>query len=149
MADKAIRKWVADRPVPEFESTPFVEAPPLSECTVAIVTTAGLRRDGDTGWGKQDASFRVFERAERDIKLGHPSPNFDRSGYAADMNVVYPIDRLEEMAAEGIIGGVAPQHLTFMGAQDETMNTMRMDTGPAAAKILKDGGVNVVILTPV
>ena len=83
------------------------------------------------------------------MQLGHLSPNFDRSGFAADLNVVYPIDRLEEMASEGVIGKVADTHLSFMGAQDETMSSIRMDTGPAAAKLLKDQGTDIVLLTPI
>ena len=53
------------------------------------------------------------------------------------------------MAAEGRIGSVAPQHIAFLGAQGESLTTMIMDTGPAAAKVLKDEGVDVVLLTPV
>lgn len=149
MADEIIRANVKDLPVPEFENPAFVQPPPLSEATVAIVTTAGLRLKDEESWKPGDPSFRAFESSERDLRLGHLSPNFDRSGIAADLNVAYPIDRLNEMAEEGIISAVAPRHLTFMGAQDETMTTIRMDTGPAAAKLLKDDGVDVVLLTPV
>ncbi len=61
--------------------------------------------------------------------------------------MLYPIDRLEELAAEGVIGGVAPRHLSFMGALHDTLSTIRLDTGPAAAKLLRDDGVSVVLLT--
>ena len=84
------------------------------------------------------------------MQLSHFSPNVDRPGFAADLNVVYPIDRLHEMAASGEIGSVASRHLSFMGAQaDETYSTMLLDTGPAAAQILREDGVDVVLLTPV
>ena len=63
--------------------------------------------------------------------------------------MVYPADRLVEMAAEGVIGAVGRHHVAFLGAQDETMSTIRLDTGPAAAKILRDDDVDVVLLTPV
>ena len=53
------------------------------------------------------------------------------------------------MADEGVIGGVAPRHIAFMGAQDGNITTIRMDTAPAAAKLLKEDGVDVVLLTPV
>ena len=106
-------------------------------------------RPGEKGWGMADQSFRVFERDERDLICGHLSPNFDRSGLLADLNVAYPVDRLKELAAEGAIKAAAPRHLSFMGAQDETMTTIRMDTGPAAAKLLREDGVDVAILTPV
>ena len=141
---------VNDIPVPQFDSTPFTVSPPLAEATVAIVTTAGLFAAGQERWAAGgDQSFRVLDAADRDLSLGHWSPNFDRVGLVADLNVAYPADRLEEMAAEGVIGGVAPHHLSFMGAQDETMTTIRVDTGPAAAKVLRDDGVDVVLLTPV
>jgi D-proline reductase (dithiol) PrdB len=78
------------------------------------------------------------------------SPNWDRSGLAADLNVVLPHDRLVELAADGVIGAVAPRHYSFMGAQREaTMSTIRLDTGPQVAKLLRQDGVDVVLLTPV
>jgi D-proline reductase (dithiol) PrdB len=79
--------------------------------------------------------------------MAHWSLNFDRTGFTADVNVLFPIDRLEELAADGVIGGVAPRHLSFMGALHDTLSTIRLDTGPAAAKLLRDDGVGVVLLT--
>jgi len=77
------------------------------------------------------------------------SPNFDRSGFHADINVVYPIDRLEELAAEGVIGSVASNHYAFAGNQSDTVSELRLDTGPVcAAQMLKDE-VDVALLTPV
>ena len=81
--------------------------------------------------------------------MGHWSPNFDQSGFRMDLNVVFPIDRLEEMADQGLIGGVAPRHISFAGNQPDDVATVRLDSGPAAARELKDGGVDVVIFTPV
>ena len=149
MSDQAIRASVSSMPVPEFEAPAFTPAPPLEEAVVAIVTTAGLQRPGEDAWGAGDQSFRLFDREERNLITSHLSPNFDRAGFVADMNVVYPIDRLEELAAEGVIKAVAPRHVSFMGAQMDMMSTIRMDTGPAAAKALKEDGVNVVLLTPI
>jgi D-proline reductase (dithiol) PrdB len=61
-----------------------------------------------------------------------------------------PLDRLDEMAVDGEIGSVADVHISFMGAQvDSTLETIRLDTGPAAAQVLKDDQVDVVLLTPV
>jgi D-proline reductase (dithiol) PrdB len=81
--------------------------------------------------------------------LGQISPNFDRSGFIIDPNVVFPIDRLREMVSEGRIGSLSDTHIAFLGAQGESLATMELDTGPAAAKVLKDAGVDVVLLTPV
>jgi len=149
MSDALIRERTNDIEVPQFETTAFTPAPDLKDAKVAVVTTAGLQRPSEPGWKQQDQSFRVFETGESNLTLSHLSPNFDRSGFVADPNVVYPVDRLQELADEGAIGGVAPRHLSFMGAQDEKMETIRSETGPAAAKLLREDGVNVVLLTPV
>jgi D-proline reductase (dithiol) PrdB len=151
LAAAAIRDRVGDLPVPAFDHTPAVRAPELAAARVAIVTTAGLRTRGDvTLWPLSDGSFTVLPAPARDLQLAHFSPNFDRSGFAADLNVVYPADRLAEMAARGEIGSVGDHHVSFMGAQtDATFSTILLDTGPAAARVLLDDGVDVALLTPV
>ena len=63
------------------------------------------------GSRRADTRFREIGRADRDLVLGHWSPNFDHSGFQLDLNVVYPIDRLEELAADGVIGEVADDAL--------------------------------------
>lgn len=148
-ADASLRTYLATLPVPTFDDLTFVTAPPLEDATVAIVTTAALHHPDQGGFGPGDQSFRQLDHVRRDVVLGHLSPNFDRSGMAADLNVVYPVDRLDELAADGVIGAVSPVHLAFLGAQDETMSTIRLDSGPAAAAVLRDHGVDVAILTPV
>jgi D-proline reductase (dithiol) PrdB len=146
-ADERMRSLLANAPVPEFRTTARSEPPPLERARVAIVTTAGLARPGEV-WEDQSSAFRIVARDERDVVLAHNSTNFDRTGYAADRNVVFPIDRLEELAREGAIGSVAPRHLSFLGSTFE-LSTMRLDTGPQAARLLRDDGVDVVLLTPV
>jgi D-proline reductase (dithiol) PrdB len=132
----------------DFGETARAIAPALNEARVAIVTTAGLRPDG--GVWNRGQGYVVVPSDERRLSLAHNSSNFDRSGIVNDLNVVYPADRLDELAARGVIGSVASQHLSFMGAQpDHVLETLRLDTGPAAAKLLIDDGVSVVLLTPV
>lgn len=149
MSDEAMRSLVDAIPVPEFDDTPFTNPPRLAEATVAIVTTAALRRPGDPTWAPGDEGFRLLPADARDLTVSHASPNWDRSGIAADLNVAYPADRLAELAAEGVIGAVAPNHLSFHGVIQGNLATLRMDSGPAAAERLRDDGVDVVILTPV
>ena len=146
-ADAQTRANAAAMPVLEFATTAFTTPPRLSETKVAIVTTGALVGDGDADWIQGEETFRVLPKAERGFRMAHWSLNFDRSGFTSDINVLFPIDRLEELAAEGVIGGVAPRHLSFMGALHDTLSTIRLDTGPAAAKLLRDDGVGVVLLT--
>lgn len=149
--DAAMRAFGEQLPVPEFETTAFTNPEkPLEECTVAIVTSAALHRPDQEGFAAgDDSGFREIDRADRDLVLGHWSPNFDRSGFQLDLNVVYPIDRLEELAADGAIGAVADTHYAFAGNQPDTVSEIRLDTGPACARKLLSAGVDVVVLTPV
>lgn len=149
MADDAMRAMVDNLPVPEFETTAWTVPPRLEEATVAIVTTAALHGYGEPGWRAGDEGFRLLPGDARTLTVGHFSPNWDRSGIAADLNVAYPADRLEELAAEGVIGGVAPRHMSFHGVIEGNLATLRLDTGPAAAKALRDHGVDVALLVPV
>ncbi len=148
--DAAMRSFAATQPVPEFDETAFTRLDkPLSECRVAIVTSAALHRPDDEAFTQGDTSYRALGREHRDLVLGHWSPNFDRSGFQLDLNVVYPIDRLEELAADGTIGSVAPRHFAFAGNQPDTVSELRLDTGPACAVELTNDQVDVVLLTPV
>ena len=148
MTDSSIKQASSRIPCPTFETTAFITPKPLSEAKVALVTSASLHHEDDDEFAVVDAGYRVLQRDRRDIVVGHWSPNFDASGVSADINVVFPIDRLEEMAAEGAIGSVSDIHLAFAGNQFD-LAAIQMDGGPAGAKQLLDHGVDVVLLTPV
>jgi D-proline reductase (dithiol) PrdB len=149
MSDTPMRDYAGNTPMPDMGPTPWTTPKPLAESRVAIVTTAALHVIGDEGFENDDTSFRVIPRERRDLALGHWSPNFDRAGFAADLDVVFPIDRLEELAADGVIGSVAPRHLAFAGNQEDTLTSIRLDSGPRAAGLLQEDAVDVVLLTPV
>lgn len=55
---------------------------------------------------------------------------------------------IEELAAEGVIGGVGPRHVSFTGPVMD-LSTLVIDSGPAAGALLRGDGVDVVLLTPV
>ncbi len=151
MSDATVRARVNDIPVYEFEALAWTNPKPLNESRVALVTTAGLREDGGVHlWSNSDEGFTVLPHGNSDLSFAHFSPNFDRSGFNLDVNTVLPMDRLDEMAAAGLIGSVASRHVSFMGAQmDHNLATMRLDTGPAAAQLLREDGVDTILLTPV
>jgi D-proline reductase (dithiol) PrdB len=78
--------------------------------------------------------------------MTHISTNFDRTGFQRDWNVVFPLDRLRELAAEGIIGSLADYHYSFMGAADP----LRMAThAQNLAQLLQGDRVNAALLIPV
>ena len=148
--DAAMRQFGAGTPVPEFDDPAFHPlGKPLSEARVAIVTSAALHRQSDESFTQGDTSYRTLHRSVRDLVLGHWSPNFDRSGFGLDLNVVYPIDRLDELEDRGVIGSVATHHYSFAGNQPDSVSEIRLDSGPACAASLIADDVDVVLLTPV
>lgn len=148
--DAAMRAFGAKQPVPTFDDPAFTPLnKPLAEARVAIVTSAALHRPDQDRFSAGDTGFRALDRADRNLVMGHWSPNFDHSGFQIDLNVVYPIDRLEELASDGVIGDVAPRHYAFAGNQPDTVSELRLDTGPACAQQLIADAVDVVVLTPV
>ena len=144
----AFDKFAGGMALPEFDRCSFNAPRTLANAKVAIVTTAALHREGG-GFelGDSDYHFETLPRDARDLKLGHHSVNFDRGGFAADINVVYPIDRLNELAEDGIIGAVAKHHYSFAGNQSDGVTEIRLDSGPQCAQELLNEQVDVVLLT--
>jgi D-proline reductase (dithiol) PrdB len=102
-------KRLAELECPDFETRPWVTGPPLSQRRVAIVSSAGLVVRGEEPFRGRDADYRVIPPGTGPDRLliSHISVNFDRTGFQEDWNVVFPLDRLRELAAEGAIGSVA------------------------------------------
>lgn len=127
----------------------WVEAPPLPEATVAIVGTAGLHRRSDERFRPGAVDYRLIpgDVDFGDLVLSHVSANFDRSAAQQDPNIVFPLDRLRELAAAGEIGGVATWHYSFMGAQPDPSRFE--ETGTEVGRLLAADGVDVALLVPV
>ena len=145
--DDGLRGHLENLEIPDYGVTPAVDGPALSERRVAIVSTAGLQRPGDRPFGFGAADYRVIPAdAAGTLQMSHLSTNFDRSGFQQDTNVVFPLDRLNELAADGTIGSVAEYHYSFMGASDPM--TMK-ESADQIAGLLKQDLVDAVLLVPV
>jgi D-proline reductase (dithiol) PrdB len=64
-----------------------------------------------------------------------------------DLNITFPVDRLGELVARGELGGLPPNHYSFMGAQREVTRIER-ETGPEVGRRLRAEGVELVLITP-
>jgi D-proline reductase (dithiol) PrdB len=149
MPEVEARHLSPDRVVcPTYDDTPLLPGKPLAERRVAIISTAGLHRRGDRPFRPGDGSYRVIpaETKASALVMSHVSVNFDRTGFQQDLNVVFPIDRLRELANDGTVGPMAAIHYSFMGAFP-----------PAAAEphaqhlagLLKADKVDAALLVPV
>jgi D-proline reductase (dithiol) PrdB len=142
------RTAAATIPCPTFEATPFVRGPALPQRRVAIVSSAALIRRGDAPFPFGSGECRAVSGSGNpaDLLISHVSINFDRAGFQRDINVVFPIDRLRELASEGVIESVADTHYTVMGSSDPAV---MIDSADQIAAAFHADKVTAVVLAPV
>lgn len=148
------RRMLQFFPCMEFDDTPWSPlAMPLSEARAAIVTTGGVHLRDDRPFNRDlpggESSYRIIpsDADPADVVQSHFSIGFDRTAIYRDLNITYPADRMRELAAQGVIGGLGANHYSFMGALRDC-TAIAEQTGPEVARRLKDEGVNLVFLTP-
>lgn len=119
----------------------------LKDMVVALVTAAGVHEKKDKRFNLAgDFSFREVRDTTPSSDLMVSHGGYDNGDVNRDINCMFPIDRMHELAKEGFIKSIAPVHIGFMGGggnQDKFEN----ETGPGIAKILKEEGVDAVLMT--
>jgi D-proline reductase (dithiol) PrdB len=126
---------------------------PLEHATVALVTLAGVHLRSQPAFDMQnadgDASFRVIPGTLSPADLTITHDYYDHAAADRDVNVVFPLERLRELAAAGRIGRVAPRHVGAMGhILDREERRLVAESAPAIARLLKEDGVDYVVLSP-
>jgi D-proline reductase (dithiol) PrdB len=149
-----MKAWTARQEPGEIPFTPL--AKPLHQCTVALLSTAGVARNDDRPFDQErerrdpwwgDPSFRRIPlgTTETDVRLYHLhiDPRFGE----ADLDVVLPMRRLAELAREGVVGRPAPTHYSTMGYILEPTELVEK-TAPAIAACMRDECVDAAALVP-
>lgn len=150
-----MKAWVAREQAQPIPWTPLPR--PLHECRVALVSSAAIAVHGDKPFDQEgerrnpwwgDPTFRVVPHgvtgADVELYHLHIDPRFGKE----DLDVVLPAHRLDELAAEGVVGQAAPEHYSFMGyilKPKELVET----TAPAIAARMKAAAVDAALLVPV
>jgi D-proline reductase (dithiol) PrdB len=137
--------------LPQLGGSPWATGPALAKRRIALVTTAGLHVRSDRPYGPAGGGtdYKVIpgDAAAGDVVMSHMSVNFDRSGFQQDWNVAFPLERLVELARDGIVGSVAAFHYSFMGAISPI--TRYEAKARELAALLKQDNVDGVLLCPV
>ncbi len=150
--DTVRAKWDRHLAVIENEFIPWTRwYTPAEQAKVTLVSTGGvylkhglhipfdLERDGG------DATFREFPSvvAAEDLAVAHGG--FD-PGYAEeDINVVFPLERLQQLALSGYIGSVAPFVYSFMGHLFDPTRLLA-NYAPSVAYRVKRMGADVALV---
>jgi D-proline reductase (dithiol) PrdB len=151
---QVMKAWAARQEPGLVPFTPL--AKPLHECSVALISTAGVARHDDRPFDQEgkrrdpwwgDPSFRTIPlgTTEKDVKLYHLhiDPRFGE----ADLDVVLPMRRLTELASEGLVGRSASTHYSVMGYILEPSELVEK-TVPAIAERIRAEGVDAAALVP-
>lgn len=151
---RMIKSWInleEPRPIPW---TPLPR--PMSQCTVALISSAGVALDTDKPFDQEgerqnpwwgDPSYRILPdtATEDNVRLYHLHVN---PCYAEqDLNCLFPIQRLNELAEAGEIGRAAPRHYSIMGYILQP-DQLLQETTPAMIRNLQEDQADVVILVP-
>jgi D-proline reductase (dithiol) PrdB len=92
---------------------------PLSDARLTFVSTSGVQPRGtlpfDVVHPVGDYSFRRVPSDSRPADLEIHQLKYPTDGAHRDLNVIFPIERLQELAAEGVVGGLTPSFFTFLG----------------------------------
>lgn len=115
--------------------------------TIALATAAGVHLKSDKRFNLAgDTTFRAIPNTATVDEMMVSHGGYDNGDVNKDINCMFPIDRLHELAAEGFIKGVAPMHYAFMGGGGN-QHVFTEETGPAIAAKLKEEGVDGVVMT--
>jgi D-proline reductase (dithiol) PrdB len=139
-------QWTVNHDAP---FTPLAKA--LRECRVSMLTSGGVSHCAMPAWNPDARNdFRLDEidagASARDFQV-HDS-YYDVGSARADVNCVFPLERLRELAREGVIGEVAPHHYSgFMGRIYKRSHVTEV-AAPALADALSREHVDLFLLVP-
>ena len=119
----------------------------LRETVFALASTAGVHlRDQEPYDLAGDNSWREIPGDARADQLMVTHEHYDHRHADQDINCVFPIDRLRELADEGIIAGVGARNLGFMG-YSQRVRDLYERAAPEMAKLVERSNADGVILT--
>ena len=133
---------------------------PLTECRFALISTGGFYHKGvdppfdmerekqEPTWG--DPTYRAIPVDIAPAEIGVSHLHINTAIPQADINVLLPIDRFQELLTANQIGGLAKNAYSFMGFQGFPADTAEWETKyvPEVAEILTAEDVDCVLLTP-
>ena len=131
---------------------------PLSECKVALLSTAGLSMRDDEPFDMEyerqnptrgDSSWRRIRSDATADSIVANHLHIDTGFIERDLNVALPLDRLREAVAEGAVGAVADTHYSIMGFQGNDSSDLVEKSAPEIAASMRNEGVDLALLAPV
>lgn len=133
-----------------YETSPLTPlSKPLSQSRIALISSSGVYRKDQAPFGdeKNDLTWREIptDVDPADLRISHYSKN---AKAVTDVNTVFPVQRLGELAADGFIGGLASPAFTFMG-RIFMRTRLQKEMAPALLERLRAQAADAALLIPV
>ena len=141
-------------PFPEPLAAPWTPfSKDLSSCKVALVNTAGVYVKGeqepfDAANIEGDWTFREVPTGIQAGQVGIAHTHFDHTVAEQDLNCVLPLERLNELAAEGVIGELLSPFFSISGYCTRADKIVEV-SAPAIVERLREMGADVVLNIPI
>ena len=139
---------------PKSEDIPWTPIKkPLHESKIALITTAGIHHVDQKPFNMNDPAgdptYHMIDTKiiEEEYVITHDY--YDHRDAEKDLNIIFPVTRLKEMVADGIVGSAAEHHVSFMGhIKDSQLDRLLGKYAPEVAARFVQDHVDAVLLTP-
>ena len=149
-----LNKWVQKAEIVEFEDTPWTRlTTDVSQSRLALITTGGVHLRSQLPFDmldpQGDPTFREIPQAAVPSDLMITHNYYDHTDADKDINIILPVERVDDLKQAQDIGAVNWRHFSFMGhIIKHHIDTLMHESAPAVAVALKKDEVDVAILTP-
>src|SRR5579875_2841865 len=136
-------RWVVNTDTPPW--TPLRK--PIAKSKLALIGSGGILYRDQPRFHREDATYRLIPKdaTQADLDIWHFGYKTDDA--RRDHNCVFPLARLREFEAEGVIGEFADPAYSFMGGI-YSARKVREELAPRIADELKSAHVDALLLVP-
>ena len=134
------------------ESAPLTRLEkPLSECSVTLLTSGGISLCSMPGFDPDARNDHRLDEVDDSVSTAdfqiHDS-YYDHTDADQDINCVFPIDRLRELAADGTIGSIAPHFWSGFMGRIYNRTKLIEESVPAFVEKLREDAVDILATAP-
>ena len=149
-----LNMWAQKAKIVEFEDTPWTRLTTnVAQSRLALITTGGVHLRSQPIFNmldpQGDPTFREIPQAAVPSDLMITHNYYDHKDADKDINIILPIERVDDLKQARDIGAVNWRHFSFMGhILGHHIDTLLHKTAPAVAAALKKDEVDIAVLTP-
>lgn len=122
---------------------------PVRASRIGLIASGGIYVHGQVAFHyKDDTSLRIIDGNTSNDALRATHFAYDLTDARADPNVVFPLETLRGLVAEGMVGELAARAYTFMGGIYSSRKVREL-LAPALTERLSEDQVDLALLVPV